>query len=114
VALAGPAAQARVFPGSIKEKNISDDKMRALSEAIRIAHIRADMPAPRQTGEISISREMLDEATSVLRHLEDETSALVVENWPAIERVADALMHRDVLLQADLDALIADKPMIKF
>src|SRR5258708_4652316 len=49
VALAGPAAQARAFPGSIKEKNISDDKMRAPSEALRSAPIMADFPAAAPT-----------------------------------------------------------------
>jgi hypothetical protein len=36
-----------------------------------------------------------------------ETEALVAANWPAILRVAEALLERPLLSEADLDRLIA-------
>jgi hypothetical protein len=40
--------------------------------------------------------------------LQAETADLVEQNWPAIERVADALLSGRFLNQEDIDALIAD------
>jgi hypothetical protein len=47
-----------------------------------------------------------EEATELLHQMRIEALALVQENWPAIERVADALAHAKSLTQADVDVLI--------
>jgi hypothetical protein len=36
-----------------------------------------------------------------------KTADLVEENWPAIQRVAAALLNRPALTEGDIDALIA-------
>jgi hypothetical protein len=46
------------------------------------------------------------EALPVWNQLQAETEALVAENWPAIERVAEALLTRPLLSQDEVDALV--------
>lgn len=48
------------------------------------------------------------EADALIDHLLAEAATLVEQNWPAIERVATALLDRRTLTQDDLDALIAE------
>jgi hypothetical protein len=55
----------------------------------------------------------LGEAQTILNMLREETKALPTENWPAVERVAQVLMVRDVLDQDDLDRLISDASSLK-
>jgi ATP-dependent Zn protease len=107
MALAGPAAQARVFPDSIKKRDIASDQLTAQDGPVMIAYIMRELPMPTESGEITLSDVMMENANSVLRRLGEEASALVAECWPAIERGANALTHRDLLLQSDLDELIA-------
>jgi hypothetical protein len=47
-----------------------------------------------------------DAAETLWERLWQETKALVNEHWPAIERVAAAMLERRALNQSDIDALI--------
>jgi hypothetical protein len=71
---------------------------------LKIAHIMANLPVPTQTGEVAITEQMRDNAASIFQQLAEETEALVVKHWLAIKRVAEALVHRDLLLPDDLDS----------
>ena len=52
----------------------------------------------------------INEGVKVLERIWDETDALVKEHWLAIARVAQALLEQSLLNEAELDALIADRP----
>jgi hypothetical protein len=56
--------------------------------------------------EIHLTDEQRAKAEAIYEELAQQTLALVTANWPAIERVAEALMSRDILTEAEIDALI--------
>jgi hypothetical protein len=56
---------------------------------------------------VDLTPEEVQEVAQLLKRLAAETEALVAANWPAILRVAEALLERPLLSEADLDRLIA-------
>jgi hypothetical protein len=84
VLLAGPFAEARVTGSSLHEV-LADDPAGEDREALATLGLDDDEF-------VAASREAL---------------ALVEEDWPAIERVADALLDRDTLDFAEVEALVA-------
>ena len=58
---------------------------------------------------VTLNREQLVELNRLVDQWWKEVTALVEENWPAIERVAAALQERPLLNEGDLDVLIADR-----
>jgi hypothetical protein len=64
-----------------------------------------ERPAPGvDLGELPSALE--GEAQRLFERLWREAWDMVEANWPAIERVAEALLHRRVLIEEDIDALI--------
>jgi hypothetical protein len=57
--------------------------------------------------QITVTPAIIESANAILARLQAETEALLAERWPAVERVAQALMTCDLLDQAELDRLIA-------
>jgi hypothetical protein len=89
---------------------LADDLVHAKNFSLSIAMLRAglELPPPGVRATVTVDTSILDEAQTILNTLREETKALLTENWPAAERVAQALMVRDVLDQDDLDRLIND------
>jgi hypothetical protein len=58
------------------------------------------------TGLTTLGPQNSVEAVKLLERLWNETDVLIRQNWPAIERTADALLRRRHLTGDDVDALI--------
>jgi ATP-dependent Zn protease len=88
----------------------AEDIAQAKNFALSIALLKAgkELPPPGATVTLTLDSSILDEAKAVLQALRTETYALVVGKWSAVERVAQALMVRDLLDQDELDRLIND------
>jgi predicted 3-demethylubiquinone-9 3-methyltransferase (glyoxalase superfamily) len=82
----------------------------AQSAAIKIVLIRAD---PNQQfdfdGErtFKITAEQNAEIAQLVNRFSDEVRVLVEQHWPAIERVATALLNRRIVYTDEIDAAIA-------
>jgi len=63
--------------------------------------------SPLQLDRRSEPHELHIASSAIVGHAEEEITALLIANWPAIERVTDALAKRDHLTAAELDRLIA-------
>jgi ATP-dependent Zn protease len=111
VALAGPAAQRRSRPTRDRAARQvdEDNESNAKNAAISIVWLQAgeSLPGPGEEREIELSGAALDDVSSILKRLRQETDAMLAEHWPAVKRVAKALSERDHLDQAELDGLIA-------
>lgn len=107
IMLAGSFAQQIARRGSAGH---ADDLAQAKNMSLSIAMLRAgeELPPSGVKATIAIDTSILDESKILLKTLCEETRALLAENWPAVERVAQALMTRDILDQDDLDRLITD------
>jgi ATP-dependent Zn protease len=105
IKLAGSLAQQIARRGIAGQ---ADDLAQAKNMSLSIVMLRAgeELPPPGVKTTITINTSSLDESKIVLKTLCEETRALLTENWPAVERVAQALMARDILDQDDLDRLI--------
>jgi hypothetical protein len=57
--------------------------------------------------DIEVSSTFIESANAILRRPREETKVFLTEHWPAIERVAQALMTCNLLDQVELDRLIA-------
>lgn len=112
IKLAGSLAQKIARRGTAGRE---DDLAQAKNMALSIAMLRAglELPPPGVRATVTVDTSILDEAQTILNTLREETKALLTENWPAVERVAQALMERDLLDQDDLDRLINDAPVPK-
>jgi hypothetical protein len=106
VALAGHIGQQRARPGSVRA-DAGDIKV-ALKAAVCIALLSSGRPEPGP-GEIKLSEIDVNSIDDIFRRLRSEAEALVMEHWSAIERVAQALLVRDLLLQDDIDRLISGR-----
>lgn len=112
IGLAGPIADARHSKGrpsrSMKHGEV-DDIARSRSMAAEIALLMAGEPLAQHHGgmQMTVTPAIIESANAILARLQAETEALLAEHWPAVERVAQALMTCDLLDQAELDRLIA-------
>lgn len=106
VTLAGPQANLQHRP-SKRERGWDDDIARAQSYAGRAVLLRAGRSLSETTIMVDLTPEEVQEVAQLLKRLAAETEALVAANWPAILRVAEALLERPLLSEADLDRLIA-------
>jgi hypothetical protein len=115
VNLAGPHAQHRYRPvKNVKKaeaRGWSGDIANAESAVVRIVLLKAGVDPGDDPTTVTLTEQQLADCNAVLGQLWDASAALVEDNWPAIERVAQALLVRRVLNQDDVDALIADRPL---
>jgi hypothetical protein len=110
IALAGPYAQQRAYPGTIDDiddQNI--DAFNATSAIMLIVWIKAGKSPPVENSriEVVLTSAEQNEAEAIYLRLAEETVAMVEEHWRKIERVAKALERHDQIDQAELDRLIA-------
>jgi hypothetical protein len=110
VALAGPIANVK-YSGSSKSFRVgaADDIERAKDDANIIALLEAghDLPHPiLETFNIKVDSSDLEHANDLFETMKAEAELLVTRFWPTIERVAEALMTRDLITEAELDSLI--------
>jgi ATP-dependent Zn protease len=111
VALAGRYAQRRYNARTAQDvRQFLDDRESALRAAGYAVYLRdgGTLPAPGGTALITFEGPKLDEVRTLLLRCEDDALELVIANWPAIERVAQALLRRPILTGDEVDALIAD------
>jgi len=106
VIMAGPVAQ-RCHRPSESERGWYDDRKNAESLVVRAAMLEAGTTVPEGGAEVTLKPEERERATQLFNQLVEKTNDLVAANWPAIIRVAEALVMRRVLSQDDLDELIA-------
>ncbi len=113
IAIAGTSAQAKFKPA--KHNNSpgppewGNDIQRAIALAGIAVLLKNGMCLANMPAEIDPDAATRSEAELVLIGFIDETEVMVAKNWPAIERTAEALLSRRILLQDDVDALIADQ-----
>jgi hypothetical protein len=116
VALAGPQAQHRYRPVRDFRKswinNWRDDGLVAKSCAARIVLLADGIEMGDAPVHATFTEGQGRRINATLQRLMEEAAAMVEENWPAIERVAQELLHRKILAEADLDALIANRDPI--
>jgi hypothetical protein len=110
VSIAGPQAQNAYRPSDTSENHDEwdSDWQMQLSLALKIVLLKAGIDVPDAGMQASVSADQLDEAKRLLVRLAEETRVLVRANWPAITRVAEALLRsrRPILDQAAIDSLI--------
>jgi ATP-dependent Zn protease len=119
IALAGLIAQGMAFPGTVKKWELTppgelgSDMGNAFHAVVNILLLRRGevLPGPGEQRAVEIPTAMVDEAVLMLKQLMAESRSLIEANWPAVERLAEALTSRDVLDQAQVDALIAGRPV---
>jgi hypothetical protein len=120
VSLAGIYAQSRRFPPKTKKAYSSDSKNgwgddieTAGNFAMMAVRLRREgiRPTPDDTT-YEPDASARAEYEILFNRLCKETEKLVGENWPAIERVAEALVSRPILLQDDLDRLIDNRSVL--
>jgi len=123
VAMAGPHAERRhegsrryrfdfmaVVSAALKDQ---DDRniMNAAVHHLYLATGRGrEAPAENEAKDVTLSGDDLLYLAELTARLCEEAATLVSANWPAIERVAKALITRDLLDQAELDSLISNRP----
>jgi len=110
VALAGTVAQRRSYPGSDAEDEIEQDVENAKSAACVVSLLMSGelLPDVPDGDRMPIDAALVEDPEATLDRLWRETVVLVTEQWPAIERVAQALERRDHLDQTEIDRLIAE------
>jgi hypothetical protein len=122
VSLAGIYAQSRQFPSKTKKTYSSDDSKNGWGNDIETAENFAMMAVRlRREGIRPMPDDTIYEPDASARtefeilfeRLCKETDELVKENWSAIERVAEALVSRPILLPDDLDRLINNHALAK-
>jgi len=109
ISIAGPQSQNIYRPSDENHDEWESDRQTQLSLALKIVLLKAGIDIPDAGLQASVNSDQLDEAKRLLARLAEETRALVIANWPAITRVAEALLRlrRQTLDQAAIDALIA-------
>ena len=111
VALAGPQAQLKYQ--LVKKRRRDEwegDITNAQNAACQIVLLMEGATLDPRPHEITLTRDQGNEVNRIVDRLLKEVEHLVIEHWPAIERVAKALLAHRCLSQADVDALIADRP----
>jgi hypothetical protein len=114
VSLAGPLAQQRHRPLSKSEQERAwedvgewyDDKLNAQNCLLMLQKRRRGEPPIVEGQVVELEGEPLQEFIHLLASVELKARALVDQHWPAICRVAKALMSDRVLSEAEIDALI--------
>jgi hypothetical protein len=112
VALAGPQAQQRHRPLSQSEMDSAwedgggwcDDKLIATNYLLMLQKRRWGEPVVR--GQVELEGQRLQEFIDLFNCTLAKTASLVDQHWPAICRVAKALMSDRALSEAEIDALI--------
>jgi ATP-dependent Zn protease len=112
VALAGPTAQQDYRPLSRaaqkrlwKDGGWHGDSMNAMNSLGTLLMRQHDEPVV--PGETALKGERAEELRQLLNRTHQKAADLVKESWPAIERVAGALLTHPMLTEAEIDALIA-------
>lgn len=114
VVLAGPLAQQRHRPKSPREQERAwedggdwyDDKFNAINLLLMLLMRRRGEPVV--PGLVQLEGDRAQELGDLFDRTISKTASLVGEHWPAICRVAKALMSDRVLSEAEIDALIED------
>jgi hypothetical protein len=112
VSLAGPLAQQRHRPLSQSEQDRAwkdggewyDDRLNAQNYLLMLQKLRRGEPVVE--GQVDLEGERFQEFVDLFNSTLAKARALVDQHWPAICRVAKALMSDRVLSQAEVDALI--------
>lgn len=116
VQLAGPHAQHRYCP--VKHRAYWKHEWRGDLDAAKqfIGHsiLIRDGIEPRDGLSITLTPDQQTAGETTLTRVIAETEALVEAHWPAIERVAETLVRRPMIGEDDLDALIANRPLLNF
>jgi len=112
IGLAGPITDARHSkgrPSRSMKHGAADDIARSRSMAAEIALLMAgeQLPQHHDAMQITVTPALIETANAILARLQTETEALLTQHWPAVKRVAQALMTCNLLDQAELDRLIA-------
>jgi len=126
VSLAGPCADRQRDPSiarirfsnglipdraTRKHKGWATDLFNTVNHAVHAVLLKAgkdtsDLPAG-EGKEVSLRTAEVREIIQMIDRLQGETQTLVNKNWPAIVRVANALLQHRILTENDVDALIA-------
>jgi hypothetical protein len=108
-ALAGLAAQRRSHPDPVLDVIPNDypDRVDARAAVLRMIYLRAGRSLPEGRANVVLDDATRQEFHTEFDRIEQVTTALVVEHWRAIERVAKALERHDRIDQAEVDRLIA-------
>jgi ATP-dependent Zn protease len=114
ITFAGPNAELKYLPDTniklAQRKQWRSDMERARSAALKIVLLRAD---PKQQFEfegrrtVEITSEQDAEVERLVNQFNDQARLLVEQHWPAIGRVAAALLDRRIVYGDKIDALIA-------
>lgn len=91
VGLAGPLAQKRAFPRSLRKWHSHRDYADACDLAVRVSGSAAS-------------------ATAFLKWLETRTGDLLDTRWQCVERVAAELLRRNTLEAAEIEKLCVPRP----
>jgi hypothetical protein len=97
VDLSGQAAECR----SLRCLAWATDEANATQRALRVVLLRHGLE-----GCAEITEALRIEAAELMTTLRAMAAALIEMNWPIIEKLADALEGGEVLVKADIDALI--------
>jgi hypothetical protein len=113
VALAGPMAQHHYRPGKPRWKHEwRDDLVNAKSFVGRSVLLQQGIQLSGDPQAVTLTPEQLATINEQLNRVLAEATALVEEHWPTIERVARVLLEHRILSDFELDALIADRPVL--
>jgi hypothetical protein len=112
VALAGPQAQHHYRPMSRAAQNRACDGGwrvdRANATSLLAMLVLRQHGKPAVPGSyVELDGPETEEFDRLFSQTAQKTADLVEENWPAIQRVAAALLNRPALTEDDIDALIA-------
>lgn len=112
VALAGPQAQHHYRPMSLAAQNRACDGSwrvdRANATSLLAMLVLRQHGKPALLGSyVELDGPETEEFGRLFIRTTQKTADLVQENWPAIQRVAAALLSRPGLTEEDIDALIA-------
>ena len=114
ISLAGPHAECK-FRGKVPSKPKWDYDLANAQAAIARAALLSvnpieapqllDVLGPNERGRALTPSESA-EAKRLWKHLDSTTRNLIEENWPAIERVANAALRLRILTEGEIDTLI--------
>lgn len=119
VSFAGPHSQSRYRPArkaddwERKANNWDADIEQMSSWAASIVALRHGLPVPEDGAIAPFPDSLKPEVGSLLEQLSDKAEAMVIDNWRAITRVAEALLARSILGQQDVDHLIAEDGVMR-
>ena len=98
VSFAGPIANV-LFAQKSSAFNIGaeDDVTNIMSCAAKIVLLKSGRTAPTKTTTLTLDPATADTVDQTVEALKNEAHVMVEERWPAIEAVAEALMHTDLM-----------------